>query len=119
MPFRDTQCGFKAFRTPMARILFHLLTVERFAFDVEVLHLAQRLRMDISEIAVRWREVGSSKVRTLVDPLSMTRDVLSVSRPSRWSACQPWRWRRIPGASPLLLAVVERCAVDCGWPSRS
>ncbi len=85
MPFRDTQCGFKAFRTPMARILFHLLTVERFAFDVEVLHLAQRLQMDISEIAVRWREVGSSRVRTLVDPLSMTRDVLSLSRRREWS----------------------------------
>ena len=55
MPFADTQCGFKAFRTPIARLLFHLMTVERFAFDVEVLYLAQRLRMDITEVPVRWR----------------------------------------------------------------
>jgi dolichyl-phosphate beta-glucosyltransferase len=34
---KDTQCGFKAFRTPVARLLFHLMTVERFAFDVDVL----------------------------------------------------------------------------------
>ena len=32
MPFRDTQCGFKAFRTPLARVLFHLMRVQRFAF---------------------------------------------------------------------------------------
>jgi len=40
---KDTQCGFKAFRTPVARILFHLMMVERFAFDVDVLSLARRL----------------------------------------------------------------------------
>lgn len=40
----DTQCGFKAFRAPVARILFHCTTTERFAFDVEVLYTARRLR---------------------------------------------------------------------------
>jgi dolichyl-phosphate beta-glucosyltransferase len=80
MPFRDTQCGFKAFRTPMARILFHLMRVQRFAFDVEVLCLARQLRMDVAEVAVRWREVGQSTVRSVMDPLSMTRDVLGVTR---------------------------------------
>ncbi len=76
MPFADTQCGFKAFRTPIARLLFHLMTVERFAFDVEVLYLAQRLRMDITEVPVRWREMRPSKVRVPTDPISMTRDVV-------------------------------------------
>ncbi|MGO9856268.1 MAG: dolichyl-phosphate beta-glucosyltransferase [Acidimicrobiales bacterium] len=80
MPFRDTQCGFKAFRTPLARVLFHLMRVQRFAFDVEVLCLARELRMDITEVPVHWREVGQSTVRTMADPLSMTRDVLTVRR---------------------------------------
>ena len=80
MPFRDTQCGFKAFRTPLARILFHLSTVQGFAFDVELLFLARRLGMEISEIAVSWREMGESRVRSLVDPLFMTRDVLGVGK---------------------------------------
>ncbi len=39
----DTQCGFKAFRTPAARLLFHLVRIDRFAFDVEVLARARRL----------------------------------------------------------------------------
>ncbi len=84
MPFRDTQCGFKAFRTPLARVLFHLMRVQQFAFDVEVLSLARQLRMDIAEVPVSWREVGQSKVRILVDPLSMTRDVVSASRRRDW-----------------------------------
>jgi len=86
MPFGDTQCGFKAFRTPLARILFHLLTVQRFAFDVELLCLARRLRMEIGEVAVRWHEVGHSRVRTLTDSVTMTRDVLNVSRRRQWSS---------------------------------
>jgi hypothetical protein len=84
MPFRDTQCGFKAFRTPLARILFHLMRVQRFAFDVEVLCLARQLQMEIAEVAVRWHEVSQSRVRPLVDPLSMTRDVLSVTMRREW-----------------------------------
>ena len=39
----DTQCGFKAFHTPVARLLFHLVRIDRFAFDVEVLVRAHRL----------------------------------------------------------------------------
>ncbi|MGO9185353.1 MAG: glycosyltransferase [Acidimicrobiales bacterium] len=84
MPYRDTQCGFKAFRTPVARILFHLMTVERFAFDVDVLNLAHQLKLEIAEVAVHWRAVGKSTVRTLSDPLMMTRDVLGLRRRQEW-----------------------------------
>lgn len=84
MPFRDTQCGFKAFRTPLARILFHLMRVQRFAFDVELLCLARQLRMEITEVEVHWREIGQSTVRSVVDPVSMTRDLLSIRRRREW-----------------------------------
>jgi dolichyl-phosphate beta-glucosyltransferase len=81
---KDTQCGFKAFRTPMARILFHLMVIDRFAFDVEVLSLARRLGMQISEVPVQWRGAGDSTVRPVADSLSMAFDVLRVRGRSRW-----------------------------------
>ncbi len=84
VPYRDTQCGFKAFRTPMARLLFHLMQVQRFAFDVEVLCLAQQLRMEVAEVAVHWSQAGQSTVRVLTDPISMMRDVLDVRRRRDW-----------------------------------
>jgi hypothetical protein len=75
---KDTQCGFKAFRTPVARILFHLMVVDRFAFDVDVLSLARRLGMQISEVPVEWREAGHSTVRPLNDSISMALDLLRI-----------------------------------------
>lgn len=84
LPYRDTQCGFKAFRTPMARLLFHWMRVQRFAFDVEILCLARRLHMDIAEVPVQWREMRRSSVRMIADPISMARDVLGVRRQRAW-----------------------------------
>ena len=72
----DTQCGFKAFRTPVARLLFHCMVIERFAFDVELLYLARRLRLRVAEVPVHWRDVGGSAVRPVRDPVSMVWDVL-------------------------------------------
>jgi hypothetical protein len=80
LPYRDTQCGFKAFRTPTARLLLHLMRIERFAFDVDVLYLAHQLQMQVAEVPVYWREMRESKVRMLSDPFTMTRDVLAVRR---------------------------------------
>ena len=84
MPFRDTQCGFKALRTPLARLLFHFARVDRFAFDVDLLTTARRLGMNITEVGIHWREVDGSTVRSLVEPISMAKDVLGVARRRRW-----------------------------------
>ncbi len=71
----DTQCGFKAFRTPVARLLFHLVRIDRFAFDVEVLVQARRLGLTISEVPVQWKHVPGSTVHPLHDSLGMLADV--------------------------------------------
>ena len=78
LPFLDTQCGIKAFRTPAARLLFHLTNARRFAFDVEILFLARQLGLEIAEVAVYWHEKQASSVRLLKDPLSMVRDVANL-----------------------------------------
>ncbi len=72
----DTQCGFKAFRAPVAKLLFHCTLTERFAFDVEVLALARRLGLTITEVPVRWSRIQGSRTRPWLDPGAMTRDVI-------------------------------------------
>jgi len=72
----DTQCGFKAFRTPVARLLFHCTVTDRFAFDVELLSIARRLGLPIVEVPVRWRHIRGGAVHPLRDPVSMVSDVL-------------------------------------------
>jgi hypothetical protein len=76
----DTQCGFKAFRAPAAKLLFHCSITERFAFDVEILSLARRLGLTIDQVPVRWTRVKGSRIRPWFDPGSMTRDVIRASR---------------------------------------
>jgi hypothetical protein len=83
---KDTQCGFKAFRTPVARILFHLMVIDRFAFDVEVLALARQLGMEICEVPVEWRDSQNSTVRPISDSMSMAIDVLRI----RWRKKRPY-----------------------------
>ncbi|HUD18611.1 MAG TPA: glycosyltransferase [Acidimicrobiales bacterium] len=76
----DTQCGYKAFRAPAAKLLFHCSITERFAFDVEILTLARRLGLTIAEVPVQWSRVRGSRVRPWLDPGTMTRDVIRASR---------------------------------------
>jgi hypothetical protein len=71
----DTQCGFKAFRSPVARLLFHLVRIDRFAFDVEILTRARRLGLRIAEVPVQWRHVFGSSVHPLHDSIAMLTDV--------------------------------------------
>lgn len=76
----DTQCGFKAFRANAAKEIFSRQTLDGFAFDVEVLMLAQRLGYKIDVLPVKWINSPDSKVRILIDPLKMLWDLIQIRR---------------------------------------
>ncbi len=71
---RDTQCGFKAFRRRVVQEIFSRQTIDGFAFDVEVLLLADRLGCVIEDRPVEWINSPESKVRILRDSLGMLLD---------------------------------------------
>jgi len=75
----DTQCGFKLFRGPIARGLFPHSTIDRFAFDVEVLGLAARAGFRIAEVPVRWSHISHSRVRLGRDGARMLWDMIKVA----------------------------------------
>jgi dolichyl-phosphate beta-glucosyltransferase len=54
LPFMDTQCGFKLWRTVPAKKCFSLCFVDGFAFDVESLVVAKALGYSIAEVGVTW-----------------------------------------------------------------
>ncbi|GLV35708.1 wollknaeuel [Carabus blaptoides fortunei] len=72
---RDTQCGFKLLTRQAARICFENMHVERWAFDVELLYIAQTLNIPISEIAVNWTEIEGSKVTPVWSWIQMGKDL--------------------------------------------
>lgn len=75
---KDTQCGFKMFGRNIARILFNYMHVEKWAFDVELLYLAERINCNIGETAVNWTEIDGSKIVPVFSWLQMGKDVLSI-----------------------------------------
>ena len=52
MRMADTQCGFKAFRRAARETIFPLQKIDGFAFDVEVLLLADRLGFVVEDMPV-------------------------------------------------------------------
>lgn len=78
LPFSDTQCGFKLFRHDAARAIFAEASVDRFAYDVEVLLIANKLGYRIAEVPVRWDNSPDSRVRIVRDSLRMLFDVLRI-----------------------------------------
>lgn len=75
MNLLDTQCGFKAFNTKVAKMLFYLSTVDRFSFDVQILWIAKELGIVIEEAPVTWHHMSGSHISAVFDPLSMLVDV--------------------------------------------
>ncbi|HEX2253823.1 MAG TPA: dolichyl-phosphate beta-glucosyltransferase [Thermoanaerobaculia bacterium] len=73
---RDTQCGFKLLDGDAARALFPELTVERFAYDVELVWLARRRGHRVVEEGVRWADSPDSRVSPLTDSLRMLWDLV-------------------------------------------
>jgi len=57
---KDTQCGFKLFSRRAALLLFSGMHLERWAFDVELLYLAQHNKIPIAEKNVKWKEIEGS-----------------------------------------------------------
>jgi dolichyl-phosphate beta-glucosyltransferase len=75
---RDTQCGVKGFRAPIAEYLFRESKVDSFAFDVELLYLAFKNGFDVKTIPVRLNEDKPSTVRVLQHGLPMLIEVLEL-----------------------------------------
>uniref|UniRef100_A0ABM5FQV7 dolichyl-phosphate beta-glucosyltransferase n=1 Tax=Pogona vitticeps TaxID=103695 RepID=A0ABM5FQV7_9SAUR len=75
---RDTQCGFKLLTREAASRTFSALHIERWAFDVELLYIAQCFKIPIAEVAVNWTEIEGSKLVPFWSWLQMGRDLLFI-----------------------------------------
>ncbi len=86
LDIHDSQCGFKAFRGDVARLLFSLSENDRFAFDPEILRLGVALGYSIDEVPVTWEASDHSAVRPVRDSIRTAIDLLPIrfrTRPTR------------------------------------
>jgi glycosyltransferase involved in cell wall biosynthesis len=75
LPFKDTQCGFKAFRREAAQTIFRLQTIERWGFDPEILFIARKLKYGIVEVPVTWGHDARSRLSYLKDGMKMLEEM--------------------------------------------
>jgi glycosyltransferase involved in cell wall biosynthesis len=74
----DTQCGFKLFDREKSRRIFEQQRTQGFGFDPELLFLARRAGLTISEIPVRWSHAEGSKIRLFRDGMRMFLDLVQI-----------------------------------------
>jgi dolichyl-phosphate beta-glucosyltransferase len=89
LPYKDTQCGFKAFRRESAQEIFKRLKVfsenvevsgaaVTAGFDLEVLYIARKLKLKVAEVEVEWHHQQTERINPVKDSWEGLRDLLRV-----------------------------------------
>lgn len=90
LPFKDTQCGFKAFNRKSIEIIFPDLlkmwqamksknAAVNAGFDVETLFIAKKKDLVVAEVDVDWRHVENLKqVQLIKDSIEALKDMLRI-----------------------------------------
>jgi len=63
----DFTCGFKCYRTDVAKKIVELAFIDRWSYDAEFLFLARCLDFEITEVPVHWSNDKQTSVRLLKD----------------------------------------------------
>jgi dolichyl-phosphate beta-glucosyltransferase len=82
----DTQGGLKAFEGATGRSLLATTRVDGFAFDVEVLAIAEQRDLRIVEVPVTVSHSGTSTVRVAADAARLVGDLVAIRRRLRTGA---------------------------------
>lgn len=78
--FKDTQCGFKLFRTEVAKKIAKKQIINGFEFDVEILTIARENDIRVKEVPVTWIDKEGSKVSPLKDSFKMLKGILKIKK---------------------------------------
>lgn len=97
--FQDTQCGFKCFRRQVALDILDSQTIDGWAFDVELLFIAQKRGYRIVEVPVNWYYRANSRINPIRDAIEMVREVVRI-RLNGWRGRYDTQPAHIPSLEP-------------------
>lgn len=97
--YQDTQCGFKCFRRQVALDILDNQTIDGWAFDVELLYIAQQRGYRIVEVPVNWYYRANSRINPIRDAIEMVREVIKI-RMNGWRGRYDVQSTRIPRFEP-------------------
>ena len=67
----DTQCGFKLYKKNIGKKIFRKLNEKKFAHDIEIVILAEKKKIKIIELPVKWKHKDGSKINLIKDSFSI------------------------------------------------
>jgi putative flippase GtrA len=105
--FSDAQCGFKAMRTEVGRMLLPLVEDTGWFFDTELLVLAERSGLRIHEVPVDWVDDPDSRVDIVATAMADLRGVARVGRALATGRLPLAEVRAQLGRQPLQLSSPE------------
>ena len=75
---KDSQCGFKVFHKSYALKVFRKISSFRFAFDIELIIILTKLKINIIELPLKWVHQDGSKLSLLYDIPKMIYDIFVI-----------------------------------------
>lgn len=89
LPYKDTQCGFKAFSQKASKEIFKRMKLYseksttsgasvNAGFDLEVLYIARKLSLKVKEVNVVWEHHETKRVNPIKDSVRGLRDLFKV-----------------------------------------
>ena len=76
----DSQCGFKAFRHDLAQKVFSLCETDGFAFDLEAILIANKMKAKTYEMPVKIINHRESKVNVFSDAIRMLKETRRIKK---------------------------------------
>ena len=76
----DSQCGIKGFKRDAAKRVFSNCEVDRWAFDLEAIMIANKLGYKIGEFPVKVINHRESKINVMSDAVKMLKDVRKMKK---------------------------------------
>ena len=76
--YKDTQCGFKFFKTDIAKDIIKKQKINRFAFDIEYLYISKLNGYKVKDLPVNWKDDKDSQVKILSSSINMLRDLIKI-----------------------------------------
>lgn len=89
LPYKDTQCGFKAFKKEAAQKIFEKMKVYNdkvvaegaavtAGFDLEILYIARKLKLKVVEVPVNWVHKDTERINPIKDSYEGLIDLFKV-----------------------------------------
>lgn len=76
---KDTQCGFKLYKSTAAKKIFRKLKMYGFDHDLEIVIISKKLNYKIVELPVKWHHVSQSKLSIVKDSFKMFLGILRLA----------------------------------------